>query len=418
MVSQAGVLPPILALHAEEAAFLWTQRERAVQPSRTTLTAIMNFDTRIAAHLDGLRVAAEGGWDPSTVPLGSKEPGAVFAFSVGVLEAAGPGSVVSLLSQVEHTPAIHSGLLSAFGWTSTRFLRGTVKGLLASSSDFQRRVGIACCGMHGVDPKGSLEAMMRGPSSMSRAIAFRACASIGRGDLAQLCAAGIDDEDPVSRENAAVAAVLLGDRRRALETLARSGTAEGPSRESAMSLSLQALSLRTGHQLLQEQAVRKDRERWVIEGSGVVGDPSYLPWLVTQMRTGSLARLAGDAFALITGADLAQLAMGHSSQTVETGPTDNPDDENIAMEPDHDLVWPDVDKIERWWAANAPRFQKGTRYFMGAPVTREHCIEVLKTGYQRQRILAAQYLCLLEPGTPLFNTSAPAWRQQRLLAAM
>src|SRR6187399_581789 len=105
MVSQAGVLPPILALHAEEAAFLWTQRERAVQPSRTTLTAIMNFDTRIAAHLDGLRVAAEGGWDPSTVPLGSKEPGAVFAFSVGVLEAAGPGSVVSLLSQVEHTPA-------------------------------------------------------------------------------------------------------------------------------------------------------------------------------------------------------------------------------------------------------------------------------------------------------------------------
>jgi hypothetical protein len=55
---------------------------------------------------------------------------------------------------------------------------------------------------------------------------------------------------------------------------------------------------------------------------------------------------------------------------------------------------------------------------MGQPVTKEHCIQVLKTGYQRQRILAAQYLCLLEPGTPLFNTAAPAWRQQRLLAAM
>jgi len=37
---------------------------------------------------------------------------------------------------------------------------------------------------------------------------------------------------------------------------------------------------------------------------------------------------------------------------------------------------------------------------------------------QRQRVLAAHYLCLLEPGTPLFNTSAPAWRQQRLLAKM
>jgi hypothetical protein len=55
---------------------------------------------------------------------------------------------------------------------------------------------------------------------------------------------------------------------------------------------------------------------------------------------------------------------------------------------------------------------------MGAPVTREHCIDVLKHGYQRQRILAAHYLCLLNPGTPLFNTSAPAWRQQRRLAQM
>jgi hypothetical protein len=64
------------------------------------------------------------------------------------------------------------------------------------------------------------------------------------------------------------------------------------------------------------------------------------------------------------------------------------------------------------------KFQIGIRYFMGAPVTREHCIDVLKNGYQRQRILAAHYLCLLDPGTPLFNTSAPAWRQQRLLAKM
>ena len=29
-------------------------------------------------------------------------------------------------------------------------------------------------------------------------------------------------------------------------------------------------------------------------------------------------------------------------------------------------------------------------------------------GYQRRRIAAVEYLCLLNPGTPLFNTSAPA----------
>jgi uncharacterized protein (TIGR02270 family) len=88
------------------------------------------------------------------------------------------------------------------------------------------------------------------------------------------------------------------------------------------------------------------------------------------------------------------------------------------MDPDDGLPWPDPEKIKNWWAKNSSRFTPGQRYFIGAPVTRAHCIDVLKNGYQRQRILAAHYLCLLEPGTPLFNTSAPAWRQQKLLAGM
>ena len=69
-------------------------------------------------------------------------------------------------------------------------------------------------------------------------------------------------------------------------------------------------------------------------------------------------------------------------------------------------------------SANSHRFQSGVCYFMGEPVSRAHCIKVLKEGYQRQRIAAAEYLCLLNPGTPLFNTSAPAWRQKRLLEKM
>jgi uncharacterized protein (TIGR02270 family) len=151
----------------------------------------------------------------------------------------------------------------------------------------------------------------------------------------------------------------------------------------------------------------------------VAGDAMYIPWLINQMREDPTARLAGEAFSLITGADLSKLSLDRPQpEGFESGPNDDPDDSNVAMDPDEGLPWPDPDKIEKWWTANASRFHKGTRYFMGAPVTREHCIDVLKNGYQRQRILAAHYLCLLEPGTPLFNTSAPAWRQQRLLARM
>jgi uncharacterized protein (TIGR02270 family) len=88
------------------------------------------------------------------------------------------------------------------------------------------------------------------------------------------------------------------------------------------------------------------------------------------------------------------------------------------MDQDDGLPFPNSERISRWWDANVGRFSPGTRYFLGAPLSRETALTALKEGFQRQRILAAHYLCLLEPGTVLFEWRAPAPRQQRLLAAM
>lgn len=183
---------------------------------------------------------------------------------------------------------------------------------------------------------------------------------------------------------------------------------------------LQACSVADGHSHLpQATDVEKDDLPGLIQARGVIGDPIRVPWLIGHMEEVRTARAAGEAFTLISGADLALLDLERRPpEDFESGPNDDPDDPNVEMDPDEGLPWPDVAKVEEWWHANSHRFQKGQRYFMGQPVTREHCIHVLKTGYQRQRILAAHYLCLLNPGTPLFNTSAPAWRQQRLLAKM
>ena len=121
----------------------------------------------------------------------------------------------------------------------------------------------------------------------------------------------------------------------------------------------------------------------------------------------------------ITGLDLAYLDLdGKPPENFEPGPNDNPDDPDVSMDPDDSLPWPDPVKIQGWWDANNSRFTAGVRYFMGAPVTRENCIQALKDGYQRQRIAAALYLCLLEPCTKLFPTKAPAWRQKRWLDEM
>jgi uncharacterized protein (TIGR02270 family) len=178
------------------------------------------------------------------------------------------------------------------------------------------------------------------------------------------------------------------------------------------------MTVGAAHEMLRQLAQSANELRWLIRGAGIGGDPIYVPWLIKHMAEKTTARLAGEAFALITGADVESLQLDGAPPDVESGPNDDPDDPNVEIDADDGLPWPDVAKIEKWWVANEARFAKGTRYFMGATVTRAQCLDVLKNGYQRQRILAAHYLCLLEPGAPLFNTHAPVWRQQRLLATM
>jgi len=260
---------------------------------------------------------------------------------------------------------------------------------------------------------------MADPDAMVRARALRTAGEIGCLDTVPPFGAGTIYQDPESRFWAAWSLVLLGDRGAGREAITDAGVIDGPHRARAFRLALQTMSVEAAHRWLRRLAEDPAQQRWLIHGSGVVGDPVYVPWLIRHMADLKSARLAAEAFSLITGADFDKLQLeGRRPENVESGPTEDPDDANVDMDPDEGLPWPDVAKVEKWWADNESGFQKGRRYFAGAPVTREHCIEVLKNGYQRQRILAAHYLCLLEPGTPLFNTSAPAWRQQRLLAKM
>src|SRR6202007_1848090 len=50
---------------------------------------------------------------------------------------------------------------------------------------------------------------------------------------------------------------------------------------------------------------RKEGMRMAIAAAGAIGDPEHVPWLIEQMKVPALARIGGEAFAMITGIDLA-----------------------------------------------------------------------------------------------------------------
>jgi uncharacterized protein (TIGR02270 family) len=414
------VLTAVVAQHADGASDLWCQRNNLLRAPHYTLRTLIEHDERLEAYIDGLRVAGEHGWSVAQARLRPDDPGAVFVAGTLALQSKCPEYLESLLSLAEVLATAQRALVSAFGWSTPDLLQGTVKELLAAPTSFRRRIGLACCAIHRVDPRESLTVALDQSDGLLRARALRAAGELGRRDFASRCVGlAQTDGEQNCRFWAAWAAVLLGEGTKGVAPLAKIGTVSSPLRSPALRLSLQAMSVAAGHQMLQEVAAEQGQLRLLIEGSGIVGDPSYVPWLVSHMANKRLARCAGEAFTLITGLDLSQLQLKNETQdALQPGPNDDPEDPDVDMGPDEGLPLPEQEHVQRWWDANRARFQSGQRYFMGAPVTRDHCIDVLKSGCQRQRILAAHYLCLLEPGTPLFNTSAPAWRQQRLLAHM
>jgi len=412
-------IPAVIQQHAEETAVLRNIRSVLLSSPHVQLHRLRRLDDRIAAHLDGLAVAGEYGAKLSMSALETPGSGEVFASAVGAIVDKDIQRLERLFAVAEAVPEAQAGLSSAFGWVSSQRLQGTVSQLLSSPSPFRRRIGITACAMHRVDPGAVLEVAVNDPDPALRARALRTLGELGRCDALAAVRSALDDEDEGARIWAALSAVLLGDRGTALERLTTISQVPGPLRERAMRLALRAMDLPRAHDLLKTFSRDAKNLRTLIQGAGIAGDPSYVPWLIKHMEDLKLARLAGESFTLITGLDLAFLDLERKPpEDVEFGPNDDPNDDNVAMDADDSLPWPDVPKITAWWAANYQRFQSGVNYFMGEPVNRERCLAVLKEGCQRQRIAAAQYLCLLQPGTSLFNTSAPVWRQQRWLAKM
>lgn len=153
-----------------------------------------------------------------------------------------------------------------------------------------------------------------------------------------------------------------------------------------------------------------------IKVAGAVGDPVAGPWLLECMDDTDLARPAGEAFRAITGVDLVDEQLeAEWPDGFDAGPTEDPADNNVAMDADEDLPWPDPERVRSWWDKNVDRFARDTRHLLGMPINRVSLSQVLATGLQRERTAAALETTLANRGTPLFEVRARGDRQQGAL---
>ncbi|MCF6250405.1 MAG: TIGR02270 family protein [Methylococcaceae bacterium] len=412
----AAIIPHIIDQHAEETAFLWLLRNNAVHAPHYDLNDLVKLDDRVDAHLDGLRIAGEYGWQACVENLQFKDSGEVFAAAVIALEMSSTERIDLVYKVVEEAPEAIEGLVSAFGWTEPQYLKQKVKALLESTNPLWRGVGISACSVHRVDPGKFLEQAIVDEDVQLRVRAVKLVGELGRVDLKTTLLEQLKHDNKHIRFWSSWSAVLTGDREQALYLLTQNIESNSEFCIPAMQLALPILDSLSVKKTLKVLADNKETLRLAIIGAGISGDSCYLPWLIQQMNIAEHARVACDAFSHICGLDLGYQDMeADLPENASAGPTEDPDDENVAMDPDEDLPCPNALLVLEWWQKNKPNFKPEVRYLYGKPANECQCKWLLINGTQRLRYAAALTLALIQPGQALFEVRAVGKKQQKTL---
>ena len=443
MDQNLAVIPTVIEQHAEDAAFQWIVREGAICEPHYSLDDLASTDEIAEAHLDGLRIAGTHGWEICKSALFRKEPAELFAASVLAFESGIDERIQIVTDEARTSEELSKGIISALGWLEYKQAEPHILNFLNSESSDLCRIGIAACSIHRVNPGHALSDALSDPDDSLRARALKAVGELGRIDLLPVVIKHIDSEDDDCRFFASWSGGIFGEKSVIPILKDFAEKAKFRHNEKACDMAVRLLNPSDAHTWLQELSKKTETQRIALKGAGALGDPVVVPWLIQMMEIPETARVAGEAFSMITGVNIDYDDLeGECPEGYEAGPTESPEDEDVKIDPDEALPWPEPGLISEWWKDNEHSFHKGTRYLLGNAISVGHMEHVLKIGLQLQRTAAALELAIRHALTareeedrrkriptrragnpeerqvrsqPLFEVRAPGFRQKKAL---
>jgi uncharacterized protein (TIGR02270 family) len=401
-------IPIILAQHIEDAAVLWERRRRAVNAPHYNTMYLGRLDEQLEAHLDGLRIAGVAGWDEAVAAFEDIGGGGEI-FTVATL-AFGHHDTSLIPAAIEMIKTDPGELLapaaSGIGWLHGSQLSGKVSPLLGSSNPISRALGVTACAVHRVDPGKHMTAFLEDAPGVRRR-AVRLAGEVGRADLLPRIQELCNDSDDETAFWATWSAVLLGDRGEALQKLLQIAASDLERADDALRVALPAMGFDAGCNWLNTQP--GDATTMKITGYGILGDAGAVPWLIEQMADDSLAQIAGESYALITGADLEEEDLDRDiPDDAPDGPTDDPLDDDVDLDANENLAWASADSVAGHWHGINGRFGAGA-HILGRPANADSYQVCFVTGYQRQRRIAATWLAAGDPTAAMGNWKVPVF---------
>ncbi len=409
----------VVTQHAEDAAFLWLSRDRAIRAPHYSLKDLLRLDERVEANIDGLRVAGATGWELVAKELTRELPGEVFVAAVLAFESKMTERIDLVLKLSLSDSSLVRPLISALGWMRFEAAGPTLEYLIRSEQPEHRGMAIAGYAAHGVDPGEAVRRAVSDIHPMVQSRALRAAGELGRTDLVHIIARFISSAEETCRFFASWSSARLGLRDHdVLSSLRSIAESEGPYGELAMQMALRCMRLDEAQHWLSALLKNPRLLRLGIIGIGTLGDPAQVDELIDYMQMERVSRVAGESFSMITGIDLKYSDLDQPKPDgFEAAPSDDPTDTNVAMDADEDLPWPSPDSIRKWWEIHQYKYRFGERYLRGKLIEVDGLMDALENGHQRQRAAAALELALLNPSDPMFEVRAPGRFQVEKLAA-
>lgn len=430
--SPGAAIDIVVQRHLEEVATRWWRRESAyIAYCRIRFDELVEFDQLIDAHLDGLREAGSLGMELAEKALAHKAPdlsGDIFAAYALALLAQDELAVRHFFKCTAAMPDKALALSGVFAWNDTPMVAQVLQAHLNAPNWHWQDAALAQLHVHGLNGGTVLRSHLKAAPNSLSARALRTAGECGRIDLLPdiqgwLALPDFAPPEPSStaapdattpdahpiRVWAAWSCVLLGDRQELVIHILQA-TLQQKADPALQWVALRLLCLVLPESYLADYLQYLSRNHFnpslLLLAIGWSGNVGYADWLIEQMRIPARARMAGEAFRLITGFD-----MEENDAVLEEPPETAP----AVTTPDRFYPYPDAAQVAAWWHDNAPAYEEQPRLLLGELITLPWLDEILDEGEQAHRELAALHRALLRPGFCLLPTHAHAMVQwQRL----
>ena len=394
----------------DDASFLWVLRSIAVEQPHYNVADIHELEQRIEAQLDGLMTAVEDAWEICLQALELEEPGEVFTASVIAFRSHDVEKIQKTIETGLANDEATKGLISAMGWLPGKLVHPWIEKFFTSKDLNHKYLALAACSVRRENPGEYLNRILERDDCKQHeklyARAIRLIGEIRRQDLMPHLSEAINSEQDDIRFWSNWSAILLGNRT-AVTNLEPYVFKTGMHQMNAINIAFRVLPIEQARNWISKLAADKDQERTVIKATGILGDPHAVNWLITKMREPAYAKLAAEAFVLITGIDLEKNHLAAEiPPAIAVQPNSDTDDDDVSLDEDENLLWPNPELVSSIWMSQGQNYIAGQRYFMGKKINTDFLRNTFSNVNQRQKYAVAMELALTDSTTPLYNTRA------------